>query len=83
MKIKTLLYAYLLWLLGVGLAAAQTNTIEAFDVSQQGGKTVVRVTTKEPLANVPPCPHRLAGTASFSSGSNTNPPRPASSCSRW
>jgi hypothetical protein len=54
MKTKTLLYAWLLWLLGIGLAAAQTNTIEAFDVSQQGGKTVVRVTTKEPLANVPP-----------------------------
>jgi type IV pilus assembly protein PilQ len=54
MKIKTLLYASLLWLLGIGLAAAQSNTIEAFDVSQQGGKTVVRVTTKEPLANVPP-----------------------------
>src|SRR2546421_10447994 len=54
MKIKTLLYAYLLWLLGMGLAAAQANTIEGFDVSQQGGKTLVRITTKEPLANVPP-----------------------------
>src|SRR5438067_7179287 len=54
MKIKTLLYAYLLWLMGMGLAAAQANTIEGFDVSQQGGKTVVRITTKEPLANVPP-----------------------------
>src|SRR4051795_12875661 len=54
MKTKTLLYAPLLWLLGIGLVAAQGNTIEAFDVSQQGGKTVVRVTTKEPLGNVPP-----------------------------
>jgi type IV pilus assembly protein PilQ len=54
MKTKTLLYASLLWLLGIGLAAAQTNAIEAFDVSQQGGKTVVRITTKEPLGNVPP-----------------------------
>src|SRR3954452_2791201 len=54
MKIKTLLYAPLLWLLGIGLVAAQGNTIEAFDVSQQGGKTVVRVTTKEPLGNLPP-----------------------------
>src|SRR3954470_2936191 len=54
MKTKTLLYASLLWLLGIGLVAAQGNTIEAFDVSQQGGKTVVRVTTKEPLGNVPP-----------------------------
>src|SRR5690606_4962624 len=27
---------------------------EAFDVVQQGGKTMVRVTTKEPLGSVPP-----------------------------
>ena len=55
MKTKTLLYVCALWLLGIGLAAAQTaNSIEGFDVSQEGGKTVVRITTKEPLANVPP-----------------------------
>ena len=55
MKTKTLLYVCALWLLGIGLAAAQTtNSIEGFDVSQDGGKTVVRITTKEPLANVPP-----------------------------
>jgi type IV pilus assembly protein PilQ len=55
MKTKTLLYVCALWLLGLGLAVAQTtNSIEGFDVSQEGGKTVVRITTKEPLANVPP-----------------------------
>jgi len=41
-------------LLGLaGLAAAQ-NSIESFDVTQQGGKVVVRITTKEPLKSVPP-----------------------------
>jgi len=54
MKTKTLLYASLLWLAGVGLAAAQSNSIEAFDVTQQAGKIVVRITTKEPLRSVPP-----------------------------
>jgi type IV pilus assembly protein PilQ len=54
MKTKTLLYALVLWLAGIGLAAAQANSIEGFDVTQQGGKTVVRITTKEPLATVPP-----------------------------
>ena len=43
-----------LWLGGVGLAAAQTNAIEGFEVTQQGGKTLVRVTTREPLRSVPP-----------------------------
>src|SRR5690606_23709911 len=46
-------HAFLLWFVA-GLAAAQANTIEAFDVVQQGGKTMVRVTTKEPLGSVPP-----------------------------
>ncbi len=54
MKTKTLLYALALWLWAIGLAAAQTNSIESFEVLQQGGKTVVRVTTKEPLRSVPP-----------------------------
>ncbi|MGQ0544461.1 MAG: type IV pilus secretin PilQ [Betaproteobacteria bacterium] len=63
MKAKTLfLYAAALWLAGAGLALAQTpqangaaaNSIEALDVTQQGGKIVVRVTTKEPLRSVPP-----------------------------
>jgi len=54
MKTKSLLLASLLWFLGIGLAAAQSNSIESFDVSQQGGKVIVRITTKEPLRNVPP-----------------------------
>ena len=49
----TLLCAFSLWLAGAAPAAAQANSIEAFDVSQQGGKTVVRVTTREPLGGVP------------------------------
>jgi len=53
MKTRTL-YAVCLWLLGIGLAWAQANSIETFDVSEQGGKVVVRVTTKEPLRSMPP-----------------------------
>ncbi len=41
-----------LWLFGLGLAFAQ-NSIEAFNVTQQGGKVVIRVQTKEPLKAVP------------------------------
>src|SRR3954453_13563004 len=47
------LCAFILWLAGAGLALAQ-NSIESFDVTQQGGKVVVRITTKEPLRSVPP-----------------------------
>ena len=54
MKTKTLLYVLVLWLAACGLAVAQTNSIEGFEVTQVGGKTVVRVTTKEPLRSVPP-----------------------------
>jgi type IV pilus assembly protein PilQ len=44
-----------LWLLGLGLASAQSsNSIEAFNVSQQGGKVVVRIQTTNPLPAVPP-----------------------------
>jgi type IV pilus assembly protein PilQ len=43
-----------LWLSAAGLALAQTNSIESFEVTQQAGKTVVRITTKEPLRSVPP-----------------------------
>jgi len=43
-----------IWLLATGLAFAQANSIEAFDVAQQGGNVVVRITTKEPLKSVPP-----------------------------
>src|SRR5436190_356847 len=54
MKTKTLLYVLAVWLAACGLAAAQQNAIESFEVTQAGGKTVVRVTTKEPLRSVPP-----------------------------
>ncbi len=53
------LQALVLWLVAAaaagyaGLAAAQ-NSIEGFDVTQQGGAVVVRVTTKEALKSVPP-----------------------------
>jgi type IV pilus assembly protein PilQ len=48
------LYGFALWLAATGIALAQANSIESFDVSQQGGKLVVRITTKEPLGAVPP-----------------------------
>jgi len=54
MSTRTAFHALVLWFAGVGVALAQTNSIEAFDVAQQGGKLVVRVTTKEPLRGVPP-----------------------------
>jgi type IV pilus assembly protein PilQ len=47
-------YGLVLWLGAVGLAFAQANSIEGFEVVQQGGKTVVRITTKQPLRSVPP-----------------------------
>ncbi len=53
-KPGTILHAFLFWLAGLGVCAAQTNSIDNFQVSQQAGKTVVRVTTKEPLNSVPP-----------------------------
>src|SRR5688572_4464042 len=46
--------AFLLCVAGIGIAAAQSNAIENIEVTQQGGKTVVRVTTREPLKSVPP-----------------------------
>jgi len=46
--------ALFLWLAACGVALAQGNSIEAFDVSQQGGTVVVRITTKEPLKTPPP-----------------------------
>src|SRR5687767_14987473 len=47
-------HVLLLWLAGLGLCAAQGNSIDNFQVTQQAGKTVVRITTKEPLRSVPP-----------------------------
>ena len=46
--------ALLLWFAGLGLAAAQTNGIEAFEVTQEGGKVVVRITMKDALTAPPP-----------------------------
>jgi type IV pilus assembly protein PilQ len=44
-----------IWLAACGTALAQSsNSIEALDVSQQGGKVVLRITTKEPLRAPPP-----------------------------
>ena len=54
MNMRTALTFFVLWLAGVGLAAAQSNSIDAFDVSEQGGKVIVRITTKSPLSAVPP-----------------------------
>src|SRR4026208_390604 len=50
-KLCVVLAAGLAW---TGLALAQANSIEAFDVAQQGGNVVVRITTKEPLKALPP-----------------------------
>ncbi|HKQ28647.1 MAG TPA: type IV pilus secretin PilQ [Burkholderiales bacterium] len=47
-------FGLILWIAAVGVALAQANSIENFEVTQQGGKTVVRITTKEPLRSVPP-----------------------------
>lgn len=54
MKKINALYALALWLVGAGAALAQVNSIEAFNVTQQDSKTIVRVTTKEALRSVPP-----------------------------
>ena len=53
-KATTLIHALLLWLAGLGLCAAQTNSIDKFQVGQERGRTVVRITTKAPLKSVPP-----------------------------
>jgi type IV pilus assembly protein PilQ len=53
-KLLTALCTIGLWLSGIGAATAQSNAIESFNVTQQGDKVVVRITTKEPLRSVPP-----------------------------
>ena len=50
-KLYVVLAAGIAW---TGLALAQANSIESFDVAQQGGNVVVRITTKEPLKSAPP-----------------------------
>jgi type IV pilus assembly protein PilQ len=53
-KAMRVIGGFALWLAGIGLALAQSNAIEGFDVTEQAGKVIVRVTTKEPLRSVPP-----------------------------
>ena len=53
-RILSGLFAALLWLAGSGAALAQANSIDAFNVTQQGGKVTVRIQTKEPLRSLPP-----------------------------
>ena len=53
-KAMTVFGALLLWLAGLGLCAAQTNSIDKFQVGQEAGRTVVRITTKDTLKSVPP-----------------------------
>ena len=53
-KTMTILSGIALWLAGIALALAQANAIEGFDVTEQAGKVVVRITTKEALRSVPP-----------------------------
>ncbi len=52
--VRDVLRAFVLCLASTGIALAQANSIEAVDVSQQGGKVVLRITTKEPLKAAPP-----------------------------
>src|SRR3989441_6056171 len=56
MNTKTMkaVYGFALWLAGIGLLLAQSNSIESFEGLQQAGSTIVRITTKEPPRNVPP-----------------------------
>ena len=54
MNMRAVFPVVALWLLGLGPAWAQSNSIESFNVSQQGGKVVVRIQTKSPLPAVPP-----------------------------
>src|SRR3954447_8889794 len=55
-KVITIACGLLFGLACAAMARAQApaNAIEGFDVVQQGGKTIVRITTKEPLRSAPP-----------------------------
>ncbi|HEX6414497.1 MAG TPA: type IV pilus secretin PilQ [Burkholderiales bacterium] len=53
-KATLLVRAFLLWAAGITLCAAQGNSIDNFQVSQEAGRIVVRITTKQPLKSVPP-----------------------------
>jgi type IV pilus assembly protein PilQ len=52
--LRNILVVLAAWLAGLGLAGAQGNSIETFDVTQQAGNVVVRISTREPLQSVPP-----------------------------
>ncbi|MDH4188894.1 MAG: type IV pilus secretin PilQ [Betaproteobacteria bacterium] len=54
MKPRTVLQVLAVWVCAHGIALAQSNSIESFNVTQQGDKVVVRISTKEPLNGVPP-----------------------------
>ncbi|HEX9398243.1 MAG TPA: type IV pilus secretin PilQ [Burkholderiales bacterium] len=53
MKALRILWGLTAWLACIGVALAQSNSIENFEVAEQGGKVVVRITTKEPLKGAP------------------------------
>ncbi|HEY1291163.1 MAG TPA: type IV pilus secretin PilQ [Burkholderiales bacterium] len=55
-KAITIASVFLFWLACTATAWAQApaNAIEGFEVTQQGGKTIVRITTKEALRSPPP-----------------------------
>src|ERR1044072_2126660 len=55
-KAITIASVFLFWLACAATARAQApaNAIEGFEVTEQGGKTLVRITTKEPLRSAPP-----------------------------
>src|SRR3954470_6836858 len=55
-KVITIACGLLFGLACAAMARAQApaNAIEGFEVVQQGGKTIVRITTKEPLRSAPP-----------------------------
>src|SRR5262245_1531711 len=51
-KYLTFIVALGAWLAACA-ASAQQNSIEAFNVAAQGGRVIVRITTKQPLATPP------------------------------
>ena len=53
-RLHHLWFAFAALFLFQGTALAQANAIETFDVTQQGGNVVMRITTKEPLKAAPP-----------------------------
>ena len=51
-RLSTYLAAAAIWALAA-VAQAQTNSLDALNVAAQGGRVIVRVTTKQPLAAPP------------------------------